>query len=47
MGGDRNTIHLLTRRGADVAVNSWPAMSKDEVAAALVTRIAESFGENP
>src|SRR3954463_15798222 len=47
MGGDRNTVHLLTRRGADIAVDSWPPMSKDEVAAALVTRIAESFGENP
>ena len=47
MGGDRNTIHLLTRRGAEIAVDSWPAMSKDEVAAALVTRIADSFGEIP
>jgi phosphopantothenoylcysteine decarboxylase/phosphopantothenate--cysteine ligase len=41
MGGDRNTVHLLTRDGDDIAVDSWPVMTKDEVAAALVARIAE------
>jgi phosphopantothenoylcysteine decarboxylase/phosphopantothenate--cysteine ligase len=40
MGGDRNTVHLLTREGADISVDSWPAMSKEQVAAALVARIA-------
>jgi phosphopantothenoylcysteine decarboxylase/phosphopantothenate--cysteine ligase len=39
MGGDRNTVHLLTRQGADIAVDSWPVMTKDEVATALVSRI--------
>jgi phosphopantothenoylcysteine decarboxylase/phosphopantothenate--cysteine ligase len=41
MGGDRNTVHLLKRDGADISVDSWPAMDKDEVATALVARIAE------
>jgi phosphopantothenoylcysteine decarboxylase/phosphopantothenate--cysteine ligase len=42
MGGDRNTVHLLTRRGAEVAVDSWPVMTKDEVAAQLIARIADA-----
>lgn len=41
MGGDSNTVHLLRRDGADVSVDSWPAMSKAEVATALVARIAK------
>ena len=41
MGGDRNTVHLITREGAEVRVDSWPAMTKAEVATALVARIAE------
>eukprot|EP01035_Chromulina_nebulosa_P042099 gene42099-57000_t len=36
MGGDRNTVHLLTRAGAEIDVESWPVMSKDQVAVALV-----------
>ena len=47
MGGDRNTVHLLTRdvRGtnADIKVASWPVMTKEEVASALVARIAETL----
>jgi phosphopantothenoylcysteine decarboxylase / phosphopantothenate---cysteine ligase len=39
MGGDRNTVHLVTARG----VESWPPQSKDEVARALVSRIAETL----
>ena len=42
MGGDSNTVHLLTRDGAEINVDSWPVMTKEEVAAALVTRIAET-----
>jgi phosphopantothenoylcysteine decarboxylase / phosphopantothenate---cysteine ligase len=45
MGGDRNTVHLLTRDGAEIKVDSWPAMTKQEVAAALVARIAQTPGE--
>jgi phosphopantothenoylcysteine decarboxylase / phosphopantothenate---cysteine ligase len=42
MGGDRNTVHLLTRRGAEIAVDSWPVMTKDEVAAQLIARTADA-----
>jgi phosphopantothenoylcysteine decarboxylase/phosphopantothenate--cysteine ligase len=41
MGGDRNTVHLLTHEGEETRVESWPIMSKLEVADALVSRIAE------
>src|SRR5438105_1488262 len=43
MGGDRNTVHLLTRDGAEISVDSWPAMTKEQVAAALVARIAKAL----
>jgi phosphopantothenoylcysteine decarboxylase/phosphopantothenate--cysteine ligase len=39
MGSDRNTVHLLTARG----VESWPQQSKEEVARALIARIAETL----
>jgi phosphopantothenoylcysteine decarboxylase / phosphopantothenate---cysteine ligase len=42
MGGDRNTVHLLTRRGADIAVDSWPVMTKEQVAAELIARLAKA-----
>jgi phosphopantothenoylcysteine decarboxylase/phosphopantothenate--cysteine ligase len=46
MGGDRNTVHLLTRDtngiNADIKVESWPVMTKEEVASALVARVAET-----
>ena len=45
MGGDRNTVHLLTRDGADIRVDSWPVMTKEEVATALVARIAQTIGK--
>jgi phosphopantothenoylcysteine decarboxylase/phosphopantothenate--cysteine ligase len=53
MGGDRNTIHLLTRDGGgeiavDIRVESWPVMSKEQVAAELVARIANTVtAKNP
>src|SRR5438094_3085139 len=47
MGGDRNTVHLLTRDGAEINVESWPAMTKEQVAAALVARIATAAVEKP
>jgi phosphopantothenoylcysteine decarboxylase / phosphopantothenate---cysteine ligase len=46
MGGDRNTVHLLTRDGTEISVDSWPAMTKEQVAAALVARIAAA-GKKP
>jgi phosphopantothenoylcysteine decarboxylase/phosphopantothenate--cysteine ligase len=49
MGGDRNTVHLLTRDAngvhADIRIESWPVMSKEEVATTLVARIA-AMAEN-
>jgi phosphopantothenoylcysteine decarboxylase / phosphopantothenate---cysteine ligase len=39
MGGDRNTVHLVTRSG----VESWPDESKEDVATALVARIAAAL----
>lgn len=39
MGGDRNSVHLVSAQGID----SWPEMSKSEVAARLVERIAARF----
>jgi phosphopantothenoylcysteine decarboxylase / phosphopantothenate---cysteine ligase len=50
MGGDRNTVHLLARDGADISVDhikveSWPVMTKAQVATELVARIAKTIGE--
>jgi phosphopantothenoylcysteine decarboxylase/phosphopantothenate--cysteine ligase len=46
MGGDRNAVHLLTRRdgdtGVDIRIESWPAMTKEQVATELVARIANA-----
>jgi phosphopantothenoylcysteine decarboxylase/phosphopantothenate--cysteine ligase len=36
MGGDRNTVHIVTRDG----VEDWPEMSKDGVAEKLIARAA-------
>ena len=40
MGGDRNTIHLVTPGG----VESWPSQSKEDVARLLIERIASALG---
>ena len=41
MGGDSNTIHLVTAN----KVEHWPPQSKTEVASVLVSRIAAALGE--
>ena len=41
MGGDRNTIHLVTPSG----VEDWPEQSKDDVARMLVARIAQELAK--
>jgi phosphopantothenoylcysteine decarboxylase / phosphopantothenate---cysteine ligase len=41
MGGEMNSVHLVTADG----VESWPPQSKDEVARALVSRIATALGD--
>ena len=43
MGGDRNTVHLITADG----VESWEEMAKDAVAARLARRIADEVGPGP
>jgi phosphopantothenoylcysteine decarboxylase/phosphopantothenate--cysteine ligase len=43
MGGDRNTIHLVTPKG----VEHWPTQSKDAVADMLVARIAAALNGKP
>src|SRR5204863_8430600 len=44
MGGDRNTVHLISRKSGDgeIAVDSWPAMTKEQVAIELVAHVAKS-----
>jgi len=39
MGGAANTVHLLTADG----IEDWPTLSKEDVAARLVARIARQF----
>jgi phosphopantothenoylcysteine decarboxylase/phosphopantothenate--cysteine ligase len=41
MGGDSNTVHLITRSG----VEDWPSMSKTEVGRRLTARIATALGK--
>lgn len=42
MGGDRNTVHLVTADGVD----SWPELDKAEVAQRLVARAADWLAQN-
>jgi phosphopantothenoylcysteine decarboxylase/phosphopantothenate--cysteine ligase len=46
MGGDRNTVHLLTRHGKDVDVDSWPVMTKEEVAIELIAHVAQAVSRS-
>jgi phosphopantothenoylcysteine decarboxylase/phosphopantothenate--cysteine ligase len=46
MGGDRNTVHLLRRNGADIAVESWPVMNKEQVAVELIAHVARNFADS-
>jgi phosphopantothenoylcysteine decarboxylase / phosphopantothenate---cysteine ligase len=44
MGGDMNTVHLVTASG----VESWPRQTKDQVARALIERVAAALdGRQP
>ena len=47
MGGDRNTVHLLTRHGGTIDVESWPVMSKEQVAIELIAHVAKHLGKTP
>jgi phosphopantothenoylcysteine decarboxylase/phosphopantothenate--cysteine ligase len=46
MGGDRNTVHLISRKNdennAEIAVDSWPVMTKEQVATELIAHIVKS-----
>ena len=42
MGGDRNTVHLLTRHGENIEVDSWPVMTKEEVAVELIAHVIKT-----
>ncbi|SME94014.1 phosphopantothenoylcysteine decarboxylase / phosphopantothenate--cysteine ligase [Tistlia consotensis] len=44
-GGDSNRIHLIGGSDDPQAVESWPVLSKTEVARRLARRIAESLGD--
>ena len=39
MGGDTNTIHIVTRD----CIETWPTLDKDEVARRLVARLAKEL----
>ncbi|HYM98360.1 MAG TPA: bifunctional phosphopantothenoylcysteine decarboxylase/phosphopantothenate--cysteine ligase CoaBC [Aestuariivirgaceae bacterium] len=40
LGGDRNRVHVISAEGVD----SWPDLSKEEVASRLMDRFAQSLG---
>jgi phosphopantothenoylcysteine decarboxylase/phosphopantothenate--cysteine ligase len=42
MGGDRNTIQLVTAKG----IEPWPPQSKEDVATMLIARIADNLGKS-
>ncbi|HWK98218.1 MAG TPA: bifunctional phosphopantothenoylcysteine decarboxylase/phosphopantothenate--cysteine ligase CoaBC [Pseudolabrys sp.] len=42
MGGDSNTIHLVTKDGVD----DWPPQSKEEAAAMLIAKIVAAVGKD-
>jgi phosphopantothenoylcysteine decarboxylase/phosphopantothenate--cysteine ligase len=41
MGGDRNTIALVSKDG----VENWPPQSKDNVARMLIVRVADALSK--
>jgi phosphopantothenoylcysteine decarboxylase/phosphopantothenate--cysteine ligase len=41
MGGDRNTIQLVTAKG----VEPWPPQTKQDVAMMLIARVAEELSK--
>jgi phosphopantothenoylcysteine decarboxylase/phosphopantothenate--cysteine ligase len=49
MGGDRNTVHLLTRDdvSGEIMAESFPVMTKEGVAAMLIQRIVAAMTDQP
>jgi phosphopantothenoylcysteine decarboxylase/phosphopantothenate--cysteine ligase len=44
LGGPRNTVHLLRRTPGGVAIEDWPTLDKEAVAARLAAAIADHLG---
>jgi phosphopantothenoylcysteine decarboxylase/phosphopantothenate--cysteine ligase len=44
MGGDQNTVHILSLDDGKARVEDWPKLSKEEVARRLVEKIAAEIG---
>ena len=51
MGGDRISVHLLTRKNGDndgeIAVESWPVMTKEQVATELIAHVTKAMADKP
>jgi phosphopantothenoylcysteine decarboxylase/phosphopantothenate--cysteine ligase len=47
MGGDENTVHILSVEGGKARVEDWPKLSKEEVARRLIEKIAAKIGDRP
>jgi phosphopantothenoylcysteine decarboxylase/phosphopantothenate--cysteine ligase len=45
MGGENNTVHIISAPEGNVRIEDWPKMSKTEVAARLVAKIAEALAK--
>ncbi|WP_298871789.1 bifunctional phosphopantothenoylcysteine decarboxylase/phosphopantothenate--cysteine ligase CoaBC [uncultured Bradyrhizobium sp.] len=48
MGGDRNTVHLISKNAennAEITVDSWPVMTKEQVAIELVAHIVKNVAD--
>jgi phosphopantothenoylcysteine decarboxylase/phosphopantothenate--cysteine ligase len=48
MGGDRNTVHLISKnaeKNDEIAVDSWPVMTKEQVATELIAHVAKSVAD--
>lgn len=48
MGGDRNTVHLISKNAennGEITVDSWPVMTKEQVAIELVAHIVKSVSD--
>ena len=53
MGGDRNTVHLISRtnreknaeKNGEITVDSWPVMTKEQVATELIAHVVKSVAD--
>jgi phosphopantothenoylcysteine decarboxylase / phosphopantothenate---cysteine ligase len=47
VGGDRDGVPLRTHKHGEITVDSWPVMTKEQVATELVARIAKTMEQTP